>query len=370
MTGSPEKFEDRLRRVLDQESRQIQGRPVRWQELRQVRSNRGPTGSRPRLRRGRRGAHHRRTFSLIRPGAWSNVALVGSALVVIAVIFVAFGLRADRHTSRGTTATAGHSLSQSQRQRVDRYVSAAVMPALHDATSCFSNRIDAAVSKGSPSHTLLAILGVLRRPASPSDGLPAPPVPGGLAHMLGGLGHVYIRYIRRARVVSGTSYYVIPSANTGHITVRCARQIRVRLDHELPHVPPALRAPVLMQGVRQIQRLGPHQGVFIFEHAKGSGGAAGGADAADIKQVGEFGSDGTREGAIVTGLVPDGVATVELYYPAIRSTSGGQRPFTITAPVINNLVVVKVPLGAEAASAPIRIWRAANRSIIKRITTH
>ena len=59
-----------------------------------------------------------------------------------------------------------------------------------------------------PSHSLLSILGVLRRPATVAD---APPdLRATLAAKDLIFGQIFARYIRRARVVAGVPYYVMP----------------------------------------------------------------------------------------------------------------------------------------------------------------
>src|ERR1039458_9869824 len=68
---------------------------------------------------------------------------------------------------------------------------------------------------GAPSQSLLSILGVLRRPATPADALPASVKAFLTKPILNPLGReVFVNYIRRARVISGTAYYVMPALYT------------------------------------------------------------------------------------------------------------------------------------------------------------
>ena len=205
------------------------------------------------------------------------------------------------------------------------------------SASCLSAKGKAL--QGAPSRSLLSILGVLRRPATVADALP--PAIGSLQGR-GLIRDVFVHYIRRTRVVSGSSYYIYPAILAG-CGVQKAREGIVDLA---THV-----------------NLG--HGLF-----GGEGG--GGATAAEIAQGRDVGtgSPGSSTSTTITMIVPDGVANVTLHYPA-GPASGYTRkispPFTITTTPINNEVVVKVPrdAGPEAVGGITMIWRAANRHIIK-----
>lgn len=105
----------------------------------------------------------------------------------------------------------------------------------------------------------------------------------------------------------------------------------------------------------------------IGRHGTSSGG--GGPSASEIEQgEGDFGTDGVSGGAIVSGLIPDGVASVELSYPAHRSGSVNQRPFTVTTRPVENVIVVKVPRPAEDAFPQKMVWLSAQGTTIKTIS--
>jgi hypothetical protein len=74
------------------------------------------------------------------------------------------------------------------------------------AASCISGKGEAL--QGAPSKSLLSILGVLRRPATAAD-----TVIGIVAQ--GFTSGVFVHYIRRARVVAGSPYYVYPAVVGG-----------------------------------------------------------------------------------------------------------------------------------------------------------
>lgn len=154
---------------------------------------------------------------------------------------------------------------------------------------------------------------------------------------------MFVHYIRRARFVSGSPYYVYPAVFGG-----C--------------------------GTRQT----PHEGIsWLATHVDLGGGTigsdgGGGATAADIEQGQAVGTGppGSSTSATVTMIVPDGVAKVALRYPAGRASGYSQKispPFTVTTTSVDNLVVVSVPRsgGGGRIWAATIIWRAADGHIIK-----
>ncbi|HYB24622.1 MAG TPA: hypothetical protein VED41_12540 [Solirubrobacteraceae bacterium] len=184
--------------------------------------------------------------------------------------------------------------------------------------------------QGAPGRSLLSILGVLRRPATSADELPLP------AHYSG---DAFVRYVRRARVVGSESFYVYPAL------LGC-RPGRVGLMEATTHV-----------------ELG--RGLI-------GGGGGGGADAADIK-AGEdvsTGPPGSSTSATITMIVPDGVASVTLRYPAGRASGYSPKvspPFTVTTAPVGNVVVVRVPRSAGGGPIwqPTMIWRNARGQVIQ-----
>jgi hypothetical protein len=192
-----------------------------------------------------------------------------------------------------------------------------------------------------PSRSLLSILGVLRRPATAADALP-PDVRDNLIGT-GFVRDVFVRYIRRTRVVSGSFFYIYPA-----ILGEC--------------------------GTGQA----PHEGIMDratnvdLGHGLLGGVGGGGATAADIEQGRDVstGPPGSSTSATITMIVPDGVARVTLHYPAGRASGYSPKispPFTITTAAVNNEVVVRVPRtgGPEGVSGITMIWRSANRHVIK-----
>lgn len=203
--------------------------------------------------------------------------------------------------------------------------------ARHVFTSCSSGGSKGL--RGAPSRSLLSILGVLRRPATPVDVLPRRLV---LER------NAFVRYVRRTRVVNGGSYFIYPAIVSG-----CGIHAR--------------------QGIMHLET-----NINIGAGMMGATGG-GGASAAQIERAEDAstGPPGSSTSATITMVIPDGVASVTLRYPAGRASGYSPKispPFTVTTAVVNNELVVNVP--RSAGGGPIRkltamIWRAPDGHVIK-----
>jgi hypothetical protein len=191
-----------------------------------------------------------------------------------------------------------------------------------------------------PSRSLLSILGVLRRPATAADALP-PDVRQNLIGT-GFVRDVFVRYIRRTRVVNGSSYYIYPA-----ILGECGTGTR------------------------------PHEGIFnrathVDIGAGLIGGDGGGGSTANgIEQGREVGTGppGSSTSSTITMIVPDGVAKVTLHYPAGRASGYSAKispPFTITSAAVNNEIVLRVPrTGGPEVSGVTMLWRSDDGHVVK-----
>ena len=203
-------------------------------------------------------------------------------------------------------------------------------PASAGATSCAWHPL----LSGAPSRSLLALFAILRRPARAGDA-PANLVAEFSRPINRQMGReVYVRYMRYARTVDGVAYYLVP------VTFRCGVFAR-------------------------------HGDGLSLESARGGGG---GEDAAEIESGGMWGSESGGTGAdpgrtTFQGVLPDGVASVTLHYPAGKLGGFSHRSgpaITVTAPVVNNVVFVTVERAGEQAMRSVTTtWRAANGSIVK-----
>jgi hypothetical protein len=187
---------------------------------------------------------------------------------------------------------------------------------------------------GTPSRSLLSILSVLRRPATAAD------AGSGIAAQ-GFISGVFVHYIRLARVVDGSPYYVYPGIVGGCGT------------GETPH-----------QGIMELARN------VDLGHGLIGGTGGGGATAAAIEQgkdASSSGLPGSSTSSTVTLVVPDGVARVTLRYPAGRASGYSPKispAFTVTTAPVENLVVVTLPRSNPLQQGTM-IWRSADGRVIK-----
>jgi hypothetical protein len=206
--------------------------------------------------------------------------------------------------------------------------------------------------QGPPSKSLLSILGVLRRPATAADALPAAMERSLLAPRLGQAVTLFVNYIRRARVVGAVTYWVFPEILTYCGGKLGAKQTRQSLE---------LAATVGYFGV---------PGDYL----------TGGGTAAKIEKAGSVSSTDGPSSSQITMLVPDKVATVKLHYPAGPvGGSGAPTPgfsdyhhvpaVTVTAKVVGNLVAVTVPRGNNRSYTPVTMtWLSASGTTIKKFS--
>jgi hypothetical protein len=199
-------------------------------------------------------------------------------------------------------------------------------------------RCGAATSKelqGAPSRALLAILGVLRRPATAADRIPRN------VYMFGAGSDAFVHYVRRTRVVDGSPYYIYPAIVSG-----CGSHAR--------------------QGIMHLET-----NIDLGGGALGGTGG-GGASAADIEQGRDIGTGppGSSTSSTLTMIVPDGVAKVLVWLPAGRASGYSPKvspAVTIATAPVNNEVVLRVPRsgGGGAIHNGKITWLAGDGRVIK-----
>lgn len=215
-----------------------------------------------------------------------------------------------------------------------------------------------------PGPALLSAVGLLRRPRTPTDRLPA---------TLQGLsgGSIYIDYVRRARVTAGISYYVVPVTSMLFADRRspaCFRAIKQTLESELPRIPARLRAPTVAAETRlasyqlRLQRQATQPGVCLVEASADGQAVSCGDTVAQLERFGLISRPG-----VLAGIVPDGVASVTVKYPSVD----GRASQTATSAVIGNVFVTPIHRGRPLTRTfrPAMIWRSATGEIIKTIPT-
>jgi hypothetical protein len=312
-------------------------------------------------------------------GRHAPVAL--SVVVALVVALVAVAVLHDRHAGtpappRLTAASGSHSHPKliGEPSPAQRAIEADIGRASFETTrsdhACVSDNRGPTMVKGAPGRSLLAHLGVLRRPATPSSTLQT---------LLGGGfsagSRVYINYIRLARIDYGRAFYLIPEGNPsalGSIPSRCYTEMRARLMHVVVNLPPSERATALMQQAQGLQSMrqrtdqpGLCFAVVTTRHVRPPNGVNSGCNSTTaFLQPGLDGGIGLRDragGQIFAAIVPDSVATVTLYF----SASSKDPARTLTSRAINNVVVFKIPPDTAHPDFPTTIIRrAANGQII------
>jgi hypothetical protein len=163
------------------------------------------------------------------------------------------------------------------------------------------------------------MLGVLRRPPTPADALPASGPGSGVPPLGQG---IFVNFIRRARVVAGVAYYVVPVARALEPRCRSAEQVFL---------------------------------VEVTDSYEGSSGAT----AAAIDRGKLFGALGSPGGWHVSGIVPDGVAKLTFRYaPDARSSHEA----ALTTTPVGNVFVATLP-----ALPKTIVWRSSKGSVIRTI---
>jgi hypothetical protein len=197
------------------------------------------------------------------------------------------------------------------------------------------------VSEAPPPADLAAKLAVLRRPQTPADRA--------TIDAFRNYGTMRILYAQSLRLLradpDGTSWYLFAGKS---------RAVRYGEDC-LRQMPPGLRRSMRAaerRSLRESRRV--RFGVFQFDGSE-SGGFFGG----NLRTLGRglatfsiLHAGGSRD---VSGLVPDGVASVEV-------TPFGRTP--ITAPVTDNLWTVDTGPGPLSAFPAKTVWKAADGSVI------
>jgi hypothetical protein len=211
---------------------------------------------------------------------------------------------------------------------------------------------------------MLASFAVLRRPKGPQDdfrddtGLPF-------------ANKIAVDYIRRALVLpGGRSVFVIPALDARPAIAKrpavCAFREREALVHRLRGKPaPAQR--VARRQLRTLQdieyaaaRRTVEAGLFLVVRGPHSGVGGGATTAvADIRRFGTFVSSSAPDHrALLVGLVPDGVATIDFSFGTA---------YHRTVAVTSNVIALTVPRAPQDALVNRQVWHAADGSVVNTV---
>ena len=324
-------------------------------------------------------------------GRTRRLALAGArGLPVILVVAVTLGVGAAFvvlvHARHASTATAA-----AQLRREQRYITIARLQTERHDPACVPALQPPVRVDGTPSRELLSSLAALRAPGGvPIGGMGddlqhvGPPVPTG----------VYAQYERLARTVAlpatrsapaaSIRVYVVAAANvTGAALVpsRCDAEQSAALRGELPQIPSALRTPTLQLASRTVaERRAAVQnakGIAVVALSPGANGPsidAYSATTTQFLQRGAISQVGFRSGSgtVLSGVVPNVVASVTLDFPARVGGANPAPPLSVTARPVKNVFVVRLPTNlipqAFGGTTPDSItWRAANGTVVRTI---
>lgn len=228
-----------------------------------------------------------------------------------------------------------------------------------------------------PSDALLSTLGVLRRPATDADHVD----PRALLYDPFA-SNIYTQWIRVATATDGRQFVVFASQDRLRPKLPPRRCLALQ-NAELGRLLAGREAAVRRYALRLKRSLDrsefpkggfkPQEAIYFFTRSPsgGLGGGGGGVDVGYFRRHGMFMSSGTRDRSDVAGLLPDGVASVEMTFA--RSVSRGPhrdpkvypRTIRVTVSVRDNVVSLEIARPAEDAFPTRMVWRRANGSVIR-----
>lgn len=305
---------------------------------------------------------------------WLGVAPVLAAtlvaLVVVGAALVLLGrghrpAPASRPPGGGVAALIAHT-PQRQLRRELGYIVASTQSVQNSRACQLQQPSHATYIGGSPGRDLLKMLGVLRRPPTQADRFNL--------QGLGPMPDVYRAYIRRAFSAGGVSYYVVPARFDRAAAIpsnRCFDLQSRALNRRLARIPASLRQPT-----REIQAAfiafdrntashAPRDTICIVSVGGNQTSSSCGFAPTGIKQG--FATENSPGPNLDTfsGVVPDGVATVTLIFPAPGRA--------VTTRVTGNVYAVRVNFyarhGSRPSPSPAVIWRSADGRVLKRVST-
>ena len=191
--------------------------------------------------------------------------------------------------------------------------------------------------------------------------------------------------IRRAAVLpGGRDVFVIPALDARPAIPKrpkvCSIRERQALEHRLRGKPAQAQRAARRQlrHLHEIEyaasRRTVEPGLFLFVRGPSSGfGGSGVTAVADIRRIGSFvASNAARRSALLVGLVPDGVATIDFSFAKghSRGPDSNRTYATVyerTVAVVDNIVALTVPRAPEDAIVNRQVWRAADGTAVNTV---
>jgi hypothetical protein len=197
------------------------------------------------------------------------------------------------------------------------------------SAACAGHPAITGIDRGRPATSVLALLGVLRRPATAADTLPS-----SLAGFAEQRAKVFTRSERRARVARARTYYLVPE-----LTQSAA-------------------------GCGPVQTIG-----MIITGPEGSSVQYGITPAHIASGTGFSYYGGAIPPTVIQLIVPDGVASVTVRYPAGKAGGFGRQSVpaaTVTAAAVGNVVVIAAPRAGRKAITPASVtWRSPTGAVVR-----
>jgi hypothetical protein len=227
-------------------------------------------------------------------------------------------------------------------------------------------------------HAMLDSFAVLRRPKVPQDEI-------AVRSDFPFAEKIAVDYIRRAVVLpGGLAVYVIPALDARPAIPKrpavCVVRERQALAHRLRGKPAKAQRAARRQltHLHEIERAAARRtvepGLFLLVRGPHTGfGGSGVTSLSDIRRIGTFvASNSGRDSALLVGLVPDGVASIDFTFAAGHSRgpdSARRYPtaYQHTAAVVDNVVALVVPRAPEDAIVNRQIWHAADGTAVNTV---
>ena len=234
------------------------------------------------------------------------------------------------------------------------------------------------LTDASPSADLLGALGVLRRPATEADRIDPDSLSFPFAR------GIFANFVRVATAADGRQFFVIVAQDrvrSSPLPRHCLALQNEELQHLLTNRTPAVGRLATRLKARLDRQENPKGGfraaeaIFLFDRTADGrlGGGGGGVDLRWFLRHGMFGSSGAGDTSDVSGLLPDGVASVDLTFAKAVSRGPHRDPQTypktikLTVPVRDNVVSFRVARPAYDAFPTLMVWRRADGSAMRRI---
>lgn len=220
-----------------------------------------------------------------------------------------------------------------------------------------------------PATETLNAIAALRRPARPDELALA-----GSSYVGFPGGETYVDYVRSVTAANGDRLVVMIDRGTFGVappSTSCLDAEHTELVRLLRGKAPRLRSAALRASadVRRSWEAAPpdsqmpHDRIFVE--------GFGGGDLTSFVERGEFGSAGNDRSSTLSGIVPDGVASITLDYPRVVSLGPLYKPLVYpsalrrTVRVQQNALSVHVPRGAGEAIPPRMVWRDATGKVLR-----